>query len=439
MKAFQLCFLWIATVCSYVVASTVSTPEKVLIFYDPKVDDLTESADLSAGVINLLNVLDNGYEVHKRTYDEKTENEFSLFYQGEAKYDHLILLPSSKKSMAVKEGLRQANLLEFMNNNGNILVVGGTSSVLPEVIRGFLNDLGIYPSPKNFKYVDHFNAGLSAKNLIPGNNILKELSISEYNGAAALISNNEYLFPIVKSTSTGLTIDESAAHAEGDKTWTFGEQGFLAVSLQALNNARLTWVGSEDLLAETDLIKWTLQQKGVLRLKFVEHFKNDEPQNLNPTLYRIKDQAIYTIGVSEYSNGKWVPYEISEEENQLQIAFKMLDPYQRIDMVPLGPALSSPDIHTGDDIFIYLANFTVPDQHGIFTFDLDYKRSGLSFLSDQKVVTVRHLANDEFRRSWDIPNSWLYVASSALVTVAWFVFVVKYIYVTKVDSVKKDI
>ena len=73
------------------------------------------------------------------------------------------------------------------------------------------------------------------------------------------------------------------------------------------------------------------------------------------------------------------------------------------------------------------------------TFELDYKRPGLSYLVDKRVVTVRHLANDEFKRSWDISNSWLYVASAVFVIIAWFVFVVSYIYIGKSNYSKKNV
>lgn len=217
-----------------------------------------------------------------------------------------------------------------------------------------------------------------------------------------------------------------------------GQQGFLAVGFQGLNNARLTWVGSESLIND-DLLKWTFQERNVLKLQFVQHYKNENPEYVDNKLYRIKDQVIYTIGVSEFANDKWIPYEIKGEDDTLQLAFKMLDPYQRVNLQPLGPGSSKEDGDLTEDTYIYYANFTIPDQHGIFTFELDYKRSGLSYIVDKRVVTVRHLANDEYKRSWDIPNSWLYVASAALVVLGWFLFVVNFLYVGNTDATKKNV
>ena len=136
---------------------------------------------------------------------------------------------------------------------------------------------------------------MNRDNVVEGNRLVQELSVTKYDGNAALISNNELIFPIVRSSATGYT-NKVGEPIDADKTWTFGEQGYLAVGFEALNNARLVWVGSNSLLAEPQLYKWCFQQQGKLKLQFVEHIKADEPSKPNPHLYRIKDQAIYTIG-----------------------------------------------------------------------------------------------------------------------------------------------
>ncbi|KAK6457598.1 oligosaccharyl transferase beta subunit precursor [Scheffersomyces xylosifermentans] len=431
----------LVSIASALSSVDLATPH-ALVIYDPKVNNLNETESLSTSVSGLINSLENIYVVTYKTYDDENIN---LFYEDAVRFDHLVLLPSSKKAIGAKDAISQHKLLNFINQKGNVLVVGSVTSVLPDGLRTFLNELGIYPSPKNFKLIDHFNSAEGGKvklsdelNVVKGNGIVSSIKNTEYEGSAALISNNEYIFPIIKSSATGFSAKKDIPAIEQDTTWTFGEQGFLAVGLQALNNARLTWVGSESLLDNEELSQWAFQQKNVLRLKFVEHYKSEAPEIRNPKLYRIKDQTIYAIGVTELVNGKWVPYEVTEEENQIQLSFKLLDPYQRLDLQPLGPIASTKGSEELD-AFLYFANFTIPDHHGVFTFELNYKRNGLTYLVDKKVVTVRHLANDEYKRSWDIPNAWLYVASAFLVTVAWFLFVVNYIYVGKTDIKKKNI
>ncbi|KAK6201383.1 oligosaccharyl transferase beta subunit precursor [Scheffersomyces amazonensis] len=431
-------FLFLSVVTA-VVSQVDLVTENALVIYDSKFHNLDDSNSLSPSIAQLINNLEGQYKVKYHTYDDL---DIKLFFEDSPRYDHVVILPSSKKAVLSKESIDQHKLLQLINEKTNILVVGSSQAILPESIRGFLNQLGIYPSPKNFQYTDHFNydgnfVTLNNENLVQGNRVLSTIPNLNYKGSAALISNNELLFPIIQGSATSFTAKSGIEKITEDTTWTYGGQGFLAIGFQALNNARVTWVGSESLVTD-ELTNWTFQKRDVLKLRFTEHVNNAEPSKPNPTLYRIKDQAIYTVGVSELIDGKWVPYEVKSPEDQLQLSFKMLDPYQRLNLEPLGPVAAtegSEDL----DAFAYFVNFTVPDHHGMFTFELDYKRVGLTYLENKQVVTVRHLANDEFKRSWDISNSWLYAASAALVIVAWFLFVVNYIYVSKTDLAKKNV
>ncbi|KAI3405392.2 WBP1 [Candida oxycetoniae] len=392
--------------------------EHVLVLFDPEIIALNDSsANLTPEVTHFMQHLNSKYKTFVGDYNDV---DISLFSQDYPKFDHLVLFPTSKKSIKNSANLNQHQLLKFFNAGGNIFAIGGSDVTTTEGINSFLNELGIYPSPKSYRYIDHFNTEKDGvvelkqeENLVQENRILKSLKTVEYKGNAALISNSELIQPIVKSSKTGYT-NKVGETMNGKNTWTFGEQGYLAVGFQALNNARLVWIGSESLLADDALFKWCFQETGVIKLQFVQHMKADEPEKINPHLYKIKDEAIYTIGVSELVDGKWVPFEVTEEEDQFQLSFKMLDPYQRLNLKPLGPVSTSSENKSALDAYAYHISFTVPDHHGMFTFELDYKRHGLSYILDKKVVTVRHLANDEFKRSWDISNSWLYLASTAL-------------------------
>ncbi|KAI5951670.1 WBP1 [Candida jiufengensis] len=433
----QFIYLLISCLCLTIVnavsSKQSSEKEYALILYDPELIPLnsTDISLLSPEIQTFVNYLKENYDLTIADYNDE---EVELFYQDYLRFDQLILLPSSKKGIKNKSNLNQESLTKFINEGGNIFAVGGSSSTLPDGIRSFLNEIGIYPSPKNYKFIDHFNSKNNKiqlneeTNLIPGNKIINNLKTAEYNdGNTVLISNNDLIQPILKSSKTGYT-NKIGESIHGETTWTFGEQGYLAVGFQALNNARLVWIGSIDLLNDESLYKWCFQETGVIKLDFVQHSNDNEPTKLNPHLYRIKDNAIYTIGMSELVDGEWVPYKVENTEDNLQMSFKMLDPYQRLNLLPMGP-VSSKENSTTLDSFAYYVNFTIPDHHGMFTFELDYKRNGLSYILDKKVVTVRHLANDEFKRSWDISNSWLYIASTALVIISWIIFVVSYVYI----------
>lgn len=425
------------TTLATLVANVAAFSADGLVVYDPLVSDFsdnTTSTNITPDIATLISTLRDDLDInlHFKAY---TDESLDLFVAGEPLYEHLVLLPSSKKAMH-KATFNQHLLMSFINGNGNVLAVGGRDAVLPDDVRLFLNEVGIYPSPKGYRLTDHFNEHLTEDSFV-NERILPKINNLSYDGAAALISNSENLFPLVRASATSFTAEDpaSAPHISQDKTWTFGQQGYLAVSLQGLNNARLSWVGSSSLILPS-LLLWTFQKKNVLKLQFATHHKADEPEFPNTTLYRFKDEVTYTIGVSELIDGNWAPYEVASAEDAIQLSFKMLDPYQRINLTPLGPAALTPD--GALDLFVYLTTFTLPDQHGMFTFDLDYKRSGLTFLEDKKIVAVRHLANDEYKRSWDIPNSWVYIASLTLVVAAWLLFVFNFISIGNVDTKKKN-
>lgn len=412
-------------------ASTAWLDKQVLVLYDSSITNPEES-DLSQ-----LFKLNDGYNLAFVDYSDETAQ---LFLGEDAIYDHLVLLPSSKRSAGAKDIVNKFKLLEFFNKGGNILAVLSDENGLPENVRLFLNEAGIYPAPKGFSVQDHFEkVSVGAANVLEPR-VVSDVSVNEYKGTAALVSNNELVLPLVKAGKTSFTANPKDTTLTAEKTWTFGEQGFLAAAFQGLNNARIVWVGSEQLVNE-ELVKWAFQEKGVLKLQFVEHYKADEPGVANRTQYRIKNDVVYTAGISEWKEGKWAPYVPASDDDVVQLAFKMLDPYQRLNMTVLGAGSSTEN--GPEDLSIFYVNFTTPDHHGMFTFELDYKRRGLSFIEDKRVVSVRHLANDEYKRSWDIPNSWLYMTSFGAVIVAWFLFVMHFLYIgenvpqTRKEAVEK--
>ena len=64
--------------------------------------------------------------------------------------------------------------------------------------------------------------------------------------------------------------------------------------------------------------------------------------------------------LEQKNNGKWETY----TPNDVQFEAIMLDPYVRKNMTAIGTKL--------------VASFKLPDQYGVFTFKVDYKRRGLS-------------------------------------------------------------
>lgn len=407
---------------------------RALIIFD------SENVDLEDAPLDLQRIFAflkaNNIETALRGYKDLDYN----FFVGDTKplINNLFLLPVKSKKIANKDQLNKVNLVKLLNNNVNIVVAGDSDVSYPDDIREFLNEVGIYPSPKGYKLIDHFQEDDKVKLTDESLGCSKILSTidSSYDGQSAIISNNQHLLPILKASATSFSSNDKINPIDNDNTWGIGEQSFIGVGLQSLAGARLTWFGATEFLTE-EVLGWSIGKRNILKLQFVHHFKVDEPQNINGTLYRIKDQVVYTIGVSELVDNQWKPFIVKDEDDTLQLSFKMLDPYQRLNLQPLGPVASQENGNL--DTYAYTVNFTIPDHHGIFTFELDYKRAGLSYLLDKKIVSVRHLANDEFKRSWNITNSWLYIASAILVVAGWMVFIVNFIYVSNDDIEKKNL
>jgi oligosaccharyltransferase complex subunit beta len=123
----------------------------------------------------------------------------------------------------------------------------------------------------------------------------------------------------------------------------------------------------------------------------------------------------YNITVSEWDGSKWVPYVTDD----IQVDIKLLDPYHRLTLKP---------IDTTEDSTVYGVEFKLPDHHGVFSFHTDYKRAGWTFIDEKVILSIRHLANDEYPRSWEITNSWVYITSIVAVLASWIIFLLAFIF-----------
>ena len=92
----------------------------------------------------------------------------------------------------------------------------------------------------------------------------------------------------------------------------------------------------------------------------------------------------------------------------------MLSPFHRLNLKPSARNTNST---------IYTTSFTLPDQHGIFAFHVNYKRPFLTSVDEKKSVTVRHYAHDEWPRSWRISGAWVSIVGIWSSIAGWLVFV----------------
>ncbi|KAN0065464.1 oligosaccharyl transferase glycoprotein complex, beta subunit [Thecaphora frezii] len=205
------------------------------------------------------------------------------------------------------------------------------------------------------------------------------------------------------------------------------------------NSARVLFLGSIDLLRDEfwepsasevgyetlnarvaeDLTKWVLQETSVVRATASHHRRvraseSDVREDYEETaegnkMYRIKDHVTYDLDVSTWVPGQgWKP---APRDLPLQVAFKMLDPYITTHLVAVDTSVAATR---------YTTTFQIPDRHGVFTFLVDFKRHGWSFIHRKDTAPVRPFNHDEYPRF--LSASWPYIAGAFSTSLAFVVF-----------------
>lgn len=416
----------LCTVTSGVFAHS-ATAGRTLVVGDASIIESDEYSEFFSGLKSLAG---DGDVEFKAVDDESVE---LLAFGSELKYDILVLLPVKPKSLGPR--LTSKKLLNYFEKGGNVLAVTTPASV-PESLREFASQLDIFISPRGYELTDHFvgtgdkdqDIPVGSDNWSSESSVITNPSELSFNGNGAYLGNSELVIPILNAPSTSYIYDAREDDDYMGIPWVQGNQISLAAGLQSLSNSRFSWVGDIDLFKNSasdsaklfvkDLASWTGQEKGVITAHSVENYivnaSSVEYQN-DKKLYEMKKDVHYEITFSKWDGEKWGPYEASD----IQLEYVMLDPYYRINLEK---------IRDNEDSTVYGTTFKTADQYGMFTFKIDYKRPGLSFIEEREIVTVRHTANDEWPRSWEITNSWIYFASITSVIAGWILFVIFYLY-----------
>jgi oligosaccharyltransferase complex subunit beta len=125
--------------------------------------------------------------------------------------------------------------------------------------------------------------------------------------------------PILKAPSTAYSYSEKTdAEALNDEVWGTGSQMSIVTSFQARNSARVTVLGSAEMLedrwfkaqlqkgpgapkqhpANRDFVKavsgWAFQEIGVLRVEKITHYLDEGAEEIveNPKIYRVKNDVV---------------------------------------------------------------------------------------------------------------------------------------------------
>ncbi|EFW16240.1 oligosaccharyl transferase glycoprotein complex, beta subunit [Coccidioides posadasii str. Silveira] len=414
-----------------------------------------------------------GYSI---TFTTPKDEKLSLFQYGVRAYDHLLVLPPKSKGLG--PALTPKALLDFVNDEGNIILALSGGSPTPSSITSLLLELDISLSPDRAPVVaDHFNYDTvssadfhdtllisqpgklrpGVKNYFAGDGIL-----AFPKSAGQLLGNaSPLLAPILQAPETAYSYDAKDIDAPVEDTFAMGSQIALVSAMQARNSARVTVLGSVESLQDKwfsatvkgpkegkesktanrefakQLTAWTFKEVGVVRMRKIQHYLSEtastSPALLNdssPTMYRIKNNVTFNIELSEYDYDHWVPFKVPEND-ALQLEFAMLSPFHRLNLKP---------VYETESGAVYGTSFILPDQHGIFSFRINYKRPFLTNVVEKHEVTVRHFAHDEWPRSWEITGGWVWIAGLWSVVGGFLAFVMAWLYSAppkEEDPVKK--
>ena len=241
-------------------------------------------------------------------------------------------------------------LLQFINNNGNILLTLSANSPTPAAISSLLLELDIQlPPDRNSLVIDHFNYDTSSASekhdvlLLPQPSPQRSDVRTFFAGdgviafprpvAQELGNVSPLLAPILRAKSTAYSYSPKDEAEYVDDPFVVGEQISLVSSMQARNSARFTVFGSAEALENKwfdakvtavggkysktanrafaeQVSAWTFKEIGVLKVGNVEHHLssisgeahgNDSVSQLgylNPTIYRVKNDVVSRSGSS---------------------------------------------------------------------------------------------------------------------------------------------
>lgn len=170
------------------------------------------------------------------------------------------------------------------------------------------------------------------------------------------------LASVLKAPSTAYAYNPKEEAESLEDLFASGDQISLVSAFQARNSARLTVLGSAESLEDkwfdasvqlpssssgktssgkTDnrefakkLSAWTFKELGVLKVGDIEHHLNEVTQKasssisaveINPSIYRIKNDVHYSIELSEWEMDHWAPFTPAPSDN-VQLEFSIPPP-----------------------------------------------------------------------------------------------------------------
>jgi oligosaccharyltransferase complex subunit beta len=427
----------------------------------------------------LINTIARGFQI---TYRSPKDSSLSLFLHGEPAYSHLLILPTKSKGLGPQ--LAPNLLVDFINQGSNILLALTSEQAVPSGVSSLLLELDIaLPADRTSIVMDHFNYDIKSASekhdvlLVPGpmfkKSEMRNFFILDFDKLIAfphavgqsLGNASPLLAPIVSAPSTAYTYNSQDSNEALEDLFATGDQISLVSAFQARNNARFTVLGSAEALEDKwfdatvqlpgsgqkatktnnkafvqKLTQWTFKELGVLKVGKIHHWLNEGAQkgahkrgdltgvDLDPSIYRIKNDVHYSIELSEWLINEWRPFS-PVPGDELQLEFSMLSPFHRLNLKSTSTTANSTT---------YSADFKLPDQHGIFNFFVEYRRPFYTNVEEKRTVTVRHFAHDEWPRSFVISGAYPWISGIWVTVAGWLAFVALWLY-SKPSKPQKDL
>ncbi|TFY60242.1 hypothetical protein EVJ58_g5275 [Rhodofomes roseus] len=350
-------------------------------------------------------------------------------------HDHPDLLTTVYE--AYSSDITPQSLVTLLSKNTNLLI-----AVSPKAtpLTSLAAEFSLILPPPGTPLVSHFPerdtpATVIPVDVSPSNPVLSgSLPPVWFSGVPFAFNSNPHIVPILSAPPQSFAADSDAdsgadavveaADKGGEGLWAGSSLGLVA-GFQTLGGGRATWVGGVDLFSDeyaqkptldgnkpgneqfaADVAAWTFQETGVLRVDGSTHHHVNETTPRDR--YTINDRVTYTLRVSKYNptSAEWEPYSGIDD---MQLEFTMLDPHIRTALQP------TPGV-PGD----YSLTFRVPDRHGVFKFNVGYKRKGWSYLQSTTAVPVVPPRHDEYPRF--LSPAWPYYAGAISTSAAFLAF-----------------
>lgn len=340
---------------------------------------------------------------HELVFKTSTETPLVLARYGVYDYDNLILLSPNSKKLG---DINSKAIMEYLDSGRNLFCLINNSPV--KFYKNIAANLGI--EIRRHYVRDHFHANELVEDSKNDTFITTRATLPSLDKPKFPIAYRGVAFTFKPQTQLGLHLlsAETTAyttHLNAVNKHESGTQLGLVTSVQMRNNARITLVGSGELLSNEyammdvkvngkrtqtgnseflrQAVAWTFQEYGKIRSRDAMHRLLDLSGPVNPNRYTVKEIVRYEVVLEQYSlkMGSWEPYVADDVEFQLV----RLDPFIRTRLETKGDGL-------------YFLEFMLPDTFGIFKFVVDYKRIGLSYIYQETEASVRPLRHDQHDR-----------------------------------------